>query len=407
MKVAYVMSRFPHLSETFILREMNAVEEAGVEVALYPLHRQRQKVAHHEVQAWSGRARWSPLLSRRVLMANLRELACRPRGYVSLWAAALWGNAGHVGFLARALIVIPKAVHAARSMRAEHVEHVHAHYATHPALLAWAVHRLTGLPYSVTVHAHDIFIRTAMTAQKLREADLVVAISEYNREHLRRTVGPDVARAVQVIRCGVDPDVYSAAAARRRERDELRIVSVGSLQAYKGHEHLVQCCRVLAARDVPVRCIIVGEGPQRGMLEELVERHRLGDVVTLAGARRQDEVVTALADANCYVQSSVVAPSGQMEGIPVALMEALAARLPVVATRLSGIPELVQPGVTGWLVEPGDAEAMADAVEAVWRDPTSADAVAAHGQQLVRSQYDVRRNAGRLAAAFAGNPEGE
>ena len=163
-RIAYVMSRFPHLPETFILREMTELERQGWQVALYPLIRQRQSVVHGEAGAWLPRVRRLPFLSAGVLAANGTALFRQPCCYATLWGRTLWENMTCPNFLTRAIALLPKAVYAAHLMKGEGVTHIHAHYATHPALVAWLIHQLTGISYSVTVHAHDIFVRTAMLA---------------------------------------------------------------------------------------------------------------------------------------------------------------------------------------------------------------------------------------------------
>ena len=141
--IAYIMSRFPNLSETFILREMIELENNGWRIALYPLINQQQPVIHAATQPWLARAHRLPYVSRQVLAANARQLARRPRLYASLWWQIVWENRTSLNLLARAVALLPKAVYAAQLMKDEGITHIHAHYATHPALVAWIIHRLT------------------------------------------------------------------------------------------------------------------------------------------------------------------------------------------------------------------------------------------------------------------------
>ncbi|MCW2599999.1 MAG: Colanic acid biosynthesis glycosyltransferase WcaL [Frankiales bacterium] len=397
-RLAYLMSRFPLLSETFIFREMDAMEALGWDVDLYPLIRQRPSVVHEAARGWQRRARRLTLLSWDLLQANLRMARSGPGNYVQLWWTVLRENAARPGFLLRSIVIVPKAVLAAQTMAQEGVTHVHAHYATHPALAAWVVQRLTGIPYSVTVHAHDIFTPTAMTATKLRHAEFVVAVSDFNRRHIATSIGPDVARKTHVVHCGVDLKRYrNRSPAATGSSDPLQLLSIGSLQPYKGHAFLLQACALIKEL-LPVRCVIVGEGKERRRLVRLVRDLGLESCVVLEGARREDEMTAFLHGADCYVQPSVVAQNGQMEGIPVALMEAMAAGLPVVATALSGVPELVRDGVTGLLVPPRDAKALAEAIIAVRRCPDDAARRAEAGRQLVQQEFSLDASAQQLSA---------
>lgn len=402
-QLGYVMSRFPHLPETFIFREMTAMERLGWHVNLYPLIRQRPSVVHEAALGWQDRARWLTLLSGGMVRANARAAGRSPHRYGRLWLTVLRENARCPGFLLRSIVIVPKAVLAAERMQGEGVTHVHAHYATHPALAAWVVQQVTGIPYSVTAHAHDIFTPGSMTATKLRGAAFVVAVSDYNVQHLAKVFGSDLADKTHVVHCGVDVERYrySPATTRSGPSRPVQVLSIGSLQEYKGHAYLVRACALLGDR-LEFSCVIVGEGNERRRLERLVRSLGLESCVTLVGAMREDEVAEFLAHADCFVQPSVIAANGQMEGIPVALMEAMACGVPVVATALSGVPELVRDGVTGLLVPPRDPEALAEAVLAVSRHPLAAADRAAAGRQLVQEEFSLSRSAGQLDALIEG-----
>ncbi len=395
-RVGYVVSRFPKLSETFILREMDALEAVGWELTLYPLITESGGVVHPAAVPWLSRARSLPVLSRSVVGANVRSLVRDPWRYARLWAAVVRGYAREPRSLVRALALLPSSVHLAQCVAEDDVPQLHAHYATYPLLACWVVHQLTGTPYSVTIHAHDIFTGTPMLREKLRLASAVVAISEYNREFLSREVDPDLAGRTSVVRCGVEVARYAGDVRARHWGRTAQILCVGSLQEYKGQVHLVEACRLLVERGHDLRCVIVGDGPERAPLQARIDAAGLPGVVTLAGAKTEQEVAELMAGADVYVQPSVVAATGQMEGIPVALMEALASRLPVVATHLSGVPELVMDGDTGWLVPPADASSLAAALEQVLNDPAEARARAEAGRALVEREYDLQHNVRQL-----------
>jgi len=352
--IAYLMSRFPHLPETFILREMTELEAQGWEVALYPLIFQKQKVIHPEAQAWIPRAHTYPYISPQILAENARQLVRRPLQYIRLWNQAVWENRSSPNFLARVALLLPKSVAIARHMQANNVAHIHAHYATHPAFVAWSIHQLTGLSYSFTAHAHDIFVRTAMLPTKAREAAFIVAISEYNRQHLAKLVGDWVREKTAVIHCGIRPEDYQPHGARSPESKPFHIVNIGSLQPYKGQKYLVEACSILKARGVNFRCSIIGGGEEFTSLERQIQSAGLQSQVELAGSKTQNEVAHYLAQADCYVQPSVVTSNGKKEGIPVALMEALACGLPAVSTHVGSVDEIVQDGVSGFIVATGD-----------------------------------------------------
>ena len=188
-KIVYIVSRFPHLPETFILREMIHLEKLGWEVELYPLVIQRQDLIHEEARPWLARAHAVPWLSLPLIRANLGRFIRQPGQYLSLLGRVVRENMSSPKFLSRALLLFPRAVWMAYHFKREGISHIHAHYATHPALVAWLIHQLTGIPYSVTVHAHDIFVEKPMLATKLHDSVFISSISEFNRQYLVNLLG--------------------------------------------------------------------------------------------------------------------------------------------------------------------------------------------------------------------------
>jgi colanic acid/amylovoran biosynthesis glycosyltransferase len=401
-KIAYIVSRFPHLPETFILREMISLEQLGWQIELYPLVIQQQELIHHEARPWLARSHTVPWVSLDLLKSNTARLIRRPRQYLSLFWRTLRENFHSPKFLVRALLLFPRAVWMADRFKADGIRHIHAHYATHPALVAWLINQLTGISYSITVHAHDIFVEKPMLETKLQDSVFVSSISEFNRKYLADMFGPWVQEKTQIVRCGIDPAYYGNEKSRNAGRtSRLEIISIGSLQPYKGQIYLVKACIELQKRGIPFRCRIVGGGELRSMLERAIRENQLEDLVELMGPRTQDEVSRLLQTANCYVQPSIVTASGKMEGIPVALMEAMVSLIPVVATSISGIPELVRNGDTGWLVPPENVEALADALSQIYRDPTEAHKRARSGKKWVLDEFELFSNAKRLSSLFA------
>lgn len=409
--MAVLLSRFPTVSETFVLREVEEMERQGQPVRLVPLLREDPPVVHEEAEPWVERALFTPFLSGPILAANLRALARAPVRWLSLLSELFVGTRSSPLFLLKTLALFPKAVHLGERLEAEGIRHLHAHFATHPATVAMVASSLFDLSFSFTAHAHDIQVNRELLEAKLLRARFARTISAFNREALLRRypeVDPDVVRVVHV---GVDPETYGAVdpegRTREREREEgtPRLLSVAGLRPYKGLPVLVRACARLRERGVRFRCDVVGEGPMRGELEELIAGLGLEEAVRLRGAVPQGRVPDLLAGADLFVLPSVVQPDGQTEGIPVALMEAMAAGLPVVGSRLSGIPELVEDGVHGRLLVPGDPEALADAVEGLLADPERAAALGREGRRKVERDFSLEACTRALLGAIdAENP---
>jgi glycosyltransferase involved in cell wall biosynthesis len=396
------MSRFPKATETFILNEILELKRLGHHVEIFPLVREREAVVQPEAARLAAEMHDLRPWSRGVLAAQAYWLARSPRRYVATWARALAGNLRSPRFLVRSLAVVPAGAAIARAVVASDLDHIHAHWATHPTLAAWVAARLSGRRYTFTGHAHDLYVDRTMLATKVADAASVVTISEANRARIRDWFGDGAAARTVVIHCGVDPARFAPASdgPSPDRAGPTRILVVASLQPQKGHRFLVDACRLLRDRGREVTASFVGEGPERADLERRIHESGLEGIVSMAGAQPSAAVAAAIGGADIVVQPSVVLESGKTEGIPVALMEAMAAERPVIASRLSGIPELVIDGNTGLLVEPGRPDEIAAAIERLIADPALAARLATAGRARVLSAFDLHQTTAELEAVF-------
>lgn len=403
VRIAYVMSRFPKLTETFVLDEMIAVERHGAEVELFPLLRESTAHVHAEALPWIPRAHYLPFLSPAILASNIAMLVGRPRRYLGALAAMLRGTARSWNFLLGGIGIFPKVVHAARLMDELGVRHVHCHFANHPALAGFLVHRLTGIPFSFTAHGSDLNVDRTMLPQKIREAAFAVTISETNGRLIEETCGGPVPNLV-VLHVGIDGRRFAPPPAQRGVGDRPprapRIVCIGTLHEVKGQRHLLAAAGMLAGEGRTFELSFVGDGPDRADLEALAAQVPQPARVAFLGQLTRDLIVELLADADLLIAPSVPTASGKREGIPVVLIEAMASGVAVVASHLSGIPELVEDGVTGLTVAPGDAAGLARAIGSLLDDPDRRAALAAAGRRCVEAEFDLDRNAARLVGMF-------
>lgn len=399
-KVAYIMSRFPKLTETFVLYEALAVQQQGIQVEIYPLLRENQRVTHPEARKMAERARFAPFVSLPILDSQRFFLKRQPRQYMKLWQEVLSGTWGSLNFLVGGIGILPKSVHFARSMLEQGVTHVHAHFASHPALAALIIHRLTGIPFSFTAHGSDLHVERRMLDRKVQAASFVVAISSFNKEVIVRECGEQYRAKIEVIHCGIDPDIFVPSNDRPRG-SRFRMICVASFEEVKGHRYLIEACRVLEQDGVDFECHLVGDGPCRPQLEKQVRDSRLDSRVCVHGAVSRDRVVDLLKLADVFVLPSVPTKGGKREGIPVVLMEAMATGLPVVSSMLSGIPELVESGVSGLLTASGDIPAIAVALDRLYRDPKLRAQLGSAGRERVLQQFNQRLSAERLVRLFS------
>jgi colanic acid/amylovoran biosynthesis glycosyltransferase len=394
-RIAYVMSRFPKLTETFVLDEILEHERKGITVEVFPLWRERARVIHPEARPIVARAVFTPTLDLEILRDNFRCFARAPRRYLETLGILIRGNARSPRFLVGALAIFPKACSLGERMRALGIEHVHAHFASHPAAAAFVIGRLAGIPWSFTAHGSDLHREQAMLVEKVREARFVVAISEFNRRFILDRVGEVHADKIELIHCGIDPEQYPARtenAGSKPDTDLLEIVCVGTLHAVKGQKVLLEACAELSTCGIRWRCHLIGDGPDRGSLEALASTLGIAAHVVFHGSCERERVRELFATMQVAVAPSVPTRDGRREGIPVVLMEAAATGLPLVASRLSGIPELVRDDDTGLLVEPGDVAGLAAALTRIAREPATARRLGAAARARLEQDFDLERN---------------
>jgi glycosyltransferase involved in cell wall biosynthesis len=390
--IAYVLKMYPRFSETFVLAELLELERQGVRLHVFSLKKPDDGVFHADVARLRARVTYLPesaLLAPGVYAAAHREVARRdPRRYaVALAAAAAsrrttaWKHFLRAGYIAAQLSRLG-------------VGHVHAHFASGPAAVALHLHRLTGISYSFTAHAKDIYIDSVdqdALAAKLRAACFAVTVSDYNRRHLSRL--GDSERLVRIYN-GLDLDWFSPNGANPDEPP--LVLAVGRLIEKKGFADLVRACALLRDRSVDFRCLVVGKGPLAGELAALVGELDLRDRVELAGPQPRESVLELYRRASVVVAPCVVGSDGNRDGLPTVLVEAMAVGVPVVSTDVTGIPELVEDGRTGLVVAERDPQALAEAIARVVTDPARGAALARAARDRVEERFDLRRNVSEL-----------
>jgi glycosyltransferase involved in cell wall biosynthesis len=304
-----------------------------------------------------------------------------------MWVRSAIGNIGSPSFLARAIVTALGAPWTADRVEKLGLEYLHAHWGTHSALFAYQLSILTDIPYSVTLHAHDLYVEQSMLHEKLRAATAVVTISDHNKEMIERLY-PDVANKVDVVHCGVDVNNIGPRTVAPDNNPPTAAVVAG-LRDYKGLAYLLDAHKILEDRGFTMNLEIVGDGPLRNELESNVSDSPIEGRVRFHGARPVDEAIKIVGQADVFVMPSVVMADGRKDGIPVALMEAMALRVPVVSTNVSGIPELVENEVTGLLTDERDAVGLADALYRLMTDHNLRDRVADAGRDRVVEQFDL------------------
>ncbi len=396
-RIAYVAKVFPRTSETFVINEVRALEALGEHPVVFSLHRNPAPVTHAILRDLAAPVeiveetvvddaevrKATERLARLLDIAEAERPALLPRKYVRL-GLALTSLAGRHG-----------------------VGHLHAHFASRAGHVALLAAQLGGIGFSMTAHAKDIYHRDVdrdVLAWKIRRARFVVTVTDYNRRHLLELMACEETEAAGIVRLynGVDLERFSPNQPPPAEvpRKLPRIVSIGRLVEKKGFDVLIEACAMLRDRGLAFHCDIVGGGDLESSLRDLVARRGLGDVVTLCGSVSTEQVTERLRQASLVALPCVVGSDGNVDALPTALLEGMACGLPLVSTRLSGIPEIVVDGENGLLVEPGDIGGLAGAIAQILADPARAEAMGRAGRRRAEAHFDLRRNVAELAAMF-------
>ncbi len=400
LRVAYLLKRYPRLSETFILHEMLALEARGVRLRVYSMMNPGEPIVHPDVARLAASVTYLPemnLSSLRTLAGAHAQLFARaPRSYVRALRRALTRRDAAAG-----LRHFLRGGWLACELEREGIRHLHAHFAHGPAATAQFVSLLCGVPFSFTAHAKDIYTTASdRVAQRIHEARFVVTCTEHNRAYLAELVDASTAQRIHRIYHGVDLQRFSPVADSAAPGEATLILSFGRLVEKKGLSYLIGACALLRARGVAFRCQIVGSGPLKAALSAQIESAGLGGQIHLVGSRTQEEVAAIYRTAAIVALPCVVLENGDRDGIPNVLVEAMSVGLPVVSTQVSGIPELVDDGRTGLLVPPRDAKALADALALLIGDVPLRERLGSAAHREVRERFDLMRNAARLERLF-------
>lgn len=406
LRCAYVVSRYPAITHTFIVNEVRALRDRGAEVHPVSIRRSAQEEILGPI-AEDEEARTRALLptsAKLLASVHLRAFARAPLGYVRTFAEALAAGPGGARNRLWQLFYFTESILLWDHLERIGVRHVHVHFAnvsSDVALLCTAYgNRATRdgrrWTWSLTVHGPTEILNMDphKLALKARSADAVACTSDFVRSQLMSLVDSSDWHRLHTVRCGVDVDVFHPPS-RPREAERVEILNVAAMSRRKGHAVLLEALAELAARGVDFDVLLVGDGPERDRLEALAGRLGVGGRVRFAGSLAQEELPAL------YRRADIFCLPSYAEGVPTVLMEAMASELPVVATAVMGVPELVDDGRTGLLVPPARPDALAHALERLARDAELRARMGRAARDCIESDYDLREAALRVHRLLA------
>ncbi|HTL78855.1 MAG TPA: glycosyltransferase family 4 protein [Candidatus Babeliales bacterium] len=402
MRLGYLYSRYPVISQTFCDAEMLALERRGIELVIGSVYPPLTSLRHEYIARLRAPIHYAPPQEiLKILQREAKPTHKWPRDLIEQHQAR-YGPAAKAEQRAR------NALHFAEFFECNSVDHVHVHFANRAAHTALFVKEISGIPFSVTAHGQD-FMKDLGSDDLLREicaaAEFVAAETDYSRDLLRQRC-PDSAAKIHRVYNGIDlerlPELRNETARPRHGEQGMvapyqpRIVSIGRLVEFKGFDDLIGAFAELASRGIDFVCDIIGDGPLRETLQAKIGQLNLASKVNLLGSLSQGAVLEKLRDADIFALASTTDTQGASDVFPTVILEAMASARPVVSTRLAGIPELVVDGQTGLLAPPGDSTALAQALEKLLRDPELRLRFGRAGRDRIEQHFQIEQTVAPL-----------
>ena len=403
---AYVFERFPSFTQTFCVREVAALERQGVRPLIFSIRDPRDEVPRNFPSELYDRVHFLPPEKQLVAWVKAEKEANRLPQYLVL-TLRHWGNRPDK-------LRVYEAAYIGQKMREAGLHHAHSHFAGIGARVGWWLHHAFGFSYSFTGHANDIFCLEndldVTLDHLMRDASLVITVSDFTANDLCRRF-PAASRKIQRVYNGLDlarfarpvtnSQIQIAPTPTSQQHSTPLILSVGRLIEKKGYPDLIHACAQLKSRGIKFQCDIAGEGPLEAELRTLITSLDVADCITLRGAVSQDEIIHSLHSTTVFALACATEKDGGMDNLPTVLMEAMAAGVPCVSTRLAGVPEMVEHGVSGFLVAERDPHTLAEAMEKLLTDPALAARMGAAGHERAHRLFAQEITASHLLHYFA------
>jgi glycosyltransferase involved in cell wall biosynthesis len=413
-QIGYLLRSYPRLSQTFILNEILALERIGVSIQVFALTNPHEKVVQMQVDQVQAPVHYLDediqLRSlRSVLKQNVEVARLHLKGYLRSLIYIAANNGIDKGYTAsNRWECFLQAVHLIyllvlkEQRTGKKIDHLHAHFAHDPALIAYLVHGITGIPFSFTAHARDLYqVHEKVLTDRIRQANAVITCCAANLEYLNRIV-PSQQSKFSLVYHGVNLQDFQPVPNRDASSvpEKPIVLSVGRLVEKKGFQDLLQALLIVKERGEPFHCTIYGDGPLWEQLERWVEDHGMAGEVRLMGDCTQQELISIYQKATLFVLTPVQTDDGDRDGIPNVLVEAMAVGLPVITTAVAGIPELVDNDQNGLLYQPHDVEGISSGIIELLRNAEKRRQFGDAGSKKVREQFDISQAANRLKVLF-------
>lgn len=395
-KVGYILRKFPVLSETFILNEILELEAQGIEVEIFSIEKPNDPRFHKDLHRLKAEVHYIPGFAK----------------FKSLWKQCVKASKkfkkGHRKALfytlrqanPTLLLRFLQSCYIANEASKRGIYHFHAHFATRATSIAFLASMITETRYSFTAHAVDIFKETLSQEalkRKIEYSDFVITVSEFNKNYLSK-IAPLVSHKIIKIHNGIDLSEFREASPE--EQEPFSFLCVARFVEKKGHKILVEACEILKKQGVSFNCRLIGQGNLQGAIESAIKEKGLSNHVSILGAKSHDEVKKWYSQSHAYILPCITGKDGNKDGLPVAIVEALASGLPVITTPMTGNPEVVKHLENGILVPFSDPAATADAMLKIVKDKNLYYLLSGKARQSIEKQFNIKETAKSLVAKF-------
>jgi len=399
--IGYITQSFPSLTTTFISREVSALREIEFNIVTFAVWKPNANSLSEESKGFVKNTHYVfPISWIKFITAHFYFLLTQPVKYSSTLAFVLTRRDESIANRYRTFFHFCEAIYLALDAKRAGIRHIHAHFTINAASIALIISRILDVSFSFTDH-NNFFTDQIILKEKLKESKFVISISEHSRDFLLQLLPEEkkLKDKFHIVHCGVSPEDFAPPTCRATNERPL-IFSISQLAERKGYPVLVEACHILDQRGCDFQCVIAGDGPQQPLLEQLIAKYQLQDKVQLIGKVFQEQLKSYLERADMFVLPCLVASNGDRDGVPVALMEAMAMEIPTISTYVSGIPELIEDHQSGLLVREKDAAALADAIQRLLEDAELRVQLGKNARQKIIQEFNIHRSGAQLGMLF-------
>jgi glycosyltransferase involved in cell wall biosynthesis len=403
LRLGYVVSMFPCWSETFILNEIVNHSNNGINLTIFSLKNFNEDIIHSEADLFISLTQYPlHLLNPYLWFLHLLLFLRKPRLYLTVLSTLFRLKSSSNSVKIKALIIFLLSPPYIQHAIGKHLDHLHAHFATYPAIMAWVVSTFSKTPFSVTAHAHDIYVNQDLLPIIYTHAANIFTISQFNKNFILDKVGNSFQNKIKVLHCGINIEKFPFDTHRQQfdNNNSINILSIGRLSGIKGFSYLLDALKLLRDDRIDFKCQIIGDGPLKSQLLEQTEELGLSRYVYFLGSKTTDEIPSYLKSADVFVLACANDKIEGHDGIPLVFMEAMAYGVPVIGTRLSGIPELIRHKETGLCASPENPGSIKDNLLYFIKHPSEVQKMRFAARELIEAEFNINTICGQLRKIY-------